>query len=302
MPGGVKMKFKQDNEIINDTRWMVFWRIIFEVQKVQKGGGEEAIEPVIRQEIALWDGLPSNPNCVGKEIIQLVPVVVGDVTFEYNEELKKYVAIFNGGYIKCENRGLREAVNEISNGNRNLDEQRVTINYEGENIGIRAHLKLRPELDLTNSPQNVYPLFFYDQQPGFIGFSEVTVDGEHHIDWKVCDLTYQGYDRDPRRYVGLNDWHSIQVRQDGDVDGQEYYYEYSVDGLPLNKRSIPWERTSINIPPGEFYIGYMPAFAIDIEQNGDPEDPFKYDGNHFYSLYGEISQLVFDPNDTCWTC
>jgi hypothetical protein len=280
----------------NGPRKFVFWKIIFEVQlqEVENSDtGQKEVKPLpmIQKEVSIWQIFPEGSNQMpeqvqAKKVKELGgPAESVNVTYVYDDDLKRYKAVFNDGYLKFTDSDLKGDIFDLFQENLELEGLSVQ-NDLGFNIGIWV------DCNFSDAPANGdHPIFYY-QQPGKdpIVFSEkANGNNGHKINWSVRDSNNLPHHKESKDFKTPTGWHNLVVAQDRDQFREDdTYYEFQVDGVSLERVPIPLPQNT-NIPfdstaEAEFYIGGL--------KNGDEVVP----------LTGEISQLEFDPNDTCWIC
>jgi hypothetical protein len=261
----------------------VFWRIVFDV-----------VDSNIRlqQEITCWELVEADTHYWRRNerlIVDLQPQIVGYVNLTHDH------AEFRGGYIECDTHDIREfQINCLGTPGSG-----TSIPFDGENISIRADVRLPESVDMPE-----YPFFYLEQkpfvdengdpieqpivQPVMLTEQRVHIPDQHlayQVKWEIDGRPYLA-----RYPFGLNpfeDWHRLRVHQDDGPDPDTSVFKFRVDAVPLQPRNL-------EVGPNNYQFDSVPQRLI---IGGKPD----LDGN-IIGLHGDIAYLEFDPNDSCRKC
>lgn len=260
----------------------VFWRVVFDV-----------VDHQIRlwEEITCWELVGGDPywRRNNRLIVDLPYQIMGYVN------VLRDIAEFRGGYIECQTYDLRDfqlnCLGTLGSG--------TSIPFDGENISIRADVRLLDEVGMSE-----YPFFYLDQLP----LPEGEPPPEEELFIPPVSLTEQlvpipnqppvqqvlweigGWQYSARYTFGLTplgSWHRLRVHQDDGPDPDTSVFKFWVDAIPLKHQ--PNE-----VAPGMFQFDSMPQRLL----IGGKPDPH----GDIIGLYGDIAYLEFDPNDSCRRC
>jgi hypothetical protein len=251
----------------------IFWRIVFDVFDH---------EVRLQQIVTCWRSVQrtvndENGNPVPitvvergfRKVVNLQYQIIGDVTIANDR------AVFNGGYLECESADLTAYADDCELGD--LEETSQPIN--GENVSIRADVRLR-----ESNIEEPFPLFHYPQS-GSAGVALAeTVDAPNPlnlvtVDWAISGLAITS--ALPFRLEAIEGWHRVRVQQDKSGGGGDVF-EMWADSAWLGDHPIADPTHQFDPEPQTFYIG-----------RASDSGP---------GLFGEISHLEFDPNDSCGNC
>jgi hypothetical protein len=247
-----------------ETEWQVFWRITFDV-----------VEGVLRlrQEVTWWEASSDDNEGIltrRERIIEDLPY-----TLHGNVKVERDRAVFRGGYLEGRTLDLLAYVQRRLSPTTNLTA--LSNSTLGETIAIWADVKPYPTED------GVSPIFYMPQPnaPAGLRLLEVT-HGEQRrwIQWHISNQ--EAFSEKAFRLAHFDDWHAVRVRQDIDTAKQRNVYEFLVDAIALGSEEANPEGHDFGLGSHTFYIGATP--------------------DHLGGLYGEISYLDFDPNDSCGSC
>jgi hypothetical protein len=138
---------------------------------------------------------------------------------------------------------------------------------------------------LESSPDGFYPIFSFPQ-PSSAGITLLeVVDAVNtpnfvSVDWTISGLPIMS--GSSFRLEQLEGWHRIRVHQDENRGDHPNVFEMWADNEWLGDHPIPGSNHLFDTGPQTFYIGRAPDLS--------------------HGLYGEISHLDFDPNNTCGGC
>lgn len=243
--------------------WQVFWRITFDVVE-----GDLRL----RQEVTWWEE-PSESNgsmlTRRERIIEDLPyTLTGDVKIESNR------AVFRGGYVEGRTLDLLAYVRRRLGSVTNLEG--ASMSELGETIAIWADVKPYP------TESGVSPIFYMPQPgaPAGLRLLEVANGAQRWIQWHISNQELFSEKR--FQLAHFDDWHALRVRQDIDTATGGSVYEFLVDAIDLGSQEASPENHDFGLGAQTFYIGATP--------------------DHLDGLYGEISYLDFDPNDSCGSC
>lgn len=244
--------------------WQVFWRITFDV-----------VEGVLRlrQEVTWWEassGIDQGLLTRRERIIEDLPYTLhGNVTIERDR------AVFRGGYLEGQTLDLLAYVQRRLS---SVDDLAARSNSKlGDNIAIWADVKP------YSTGDGVSPIFYMPQPDTSAGLRllEITQDGRRRwIQWHISNQEL--HSEKPFQLAHFDDWHALRVRQDIDTATQHSVYEFLVDAVALGTEAANPDSHDFGLGAQTFYIGATP--------------------DHLGGLYGEISYLDFDPNDSCGSC
>jgi hypothetical protein len=244
--------------------WQVFWRITFDV-----------VEGVLRlrQEVTWWESSSEINEGVltrRERIIEDLPYTLhGNVTIERDR------AVFRGGYLEGRTLDLLAYVRRRLSSAADL--AALSNSKLGDNIAIWVDVKPYATED------GVSPIFYMPQPdaPAGLRLLEVTRGGQRRwIQWHISNQ--EVFSDKPFQLAHFDDWHALRVRQDMDTATQRSVYEFLVDAVALGSDEAEPEGHDFGLGAQTFYIGATP--------------------DHLGGLYGEISYLDFDPNDSCVSC
>lgn len=271
-----------------------FWRINFDVVNVLEPGGTLKAEPRMSVEMVIWDA--ASRTRLGRSVTPIIPVPHGNVSCADG------LAKFEDGYYTGRFHRTQledELLARISESLEAFDFGLNSEPVEDENISIVAQVRL-----LDDGQQEDRPLFYMGQPTirGKLVDGQVPTDsvclvekidasnGERIVKWWISgdyhetDRPFRIDDRpdsDPPR--GL---HRVRVIQDRDKSAYSYVYEILADAMPLIAPSLADPASHyFHGDPVDFYVGGMPDGSGGI-----------------IGLYGEISFLEFDPNNSCSNC
>ena len=248
----------------------LFWRIAFDVFD-----HEVRLQQIVTCWRSVQRTIEENGNQVtvqhvergDRKVINLQYQIVGDVTIENDR------AVFNGGYLQCESADLTA---DLTGCPPILET--VSTSIKGENVSIRADVKLK-ESNLGDP----YPIFHYPQPDSAVVTLVENVNPANNLNLVTVDWTISGLPimtGTPFRLEQVEGWHRVRVHQD--TSGGGNVFEFWADSAWLGDQPIANASHLFDTSPQTFYIGW--------------------DGNLGHGLFGEISHLEFDPNNSCGTC
>lgn len=282
------------SDYVNTDTWKVFWKITFDVV---------AGQVVLKEELTLWNKVDTNrPVRLDRTVVALQYTLRGAVQIEYDR------ALFEGGYIEAISSDKQAYIDSLELAGILPSASNAILGGVAEIVGETVSIQTNVRLQHVEPHNGRSPIFHYPQHPNLNPGVELSRFYDGLNDYYALEWSISGNPLPPGAAIGspytspsgfqLQDgdgWHRLRVRQGGGINAP--VFDFAVDSVPLG--TLPVEATPIGLvepvaigvhlfepAPQTFYIGATPDH---LNNYGD-------------GLYGEISHLEFDPNDSCGSC